>query len=155
MMKRDVAHLQRLLIPVHEIGIPSLTDGVTTDLEITHRIRLWLASQNSEILWIQENTADSQTNTPSLAIETVAAARAAIVVVLWYKCQRLDISGNEITQTRLFLDLLVLLLLQLLQSTSFNFSNDVGALVPGLKSLDASSDSIRPALDLLAEIMLF
>ncbi|KAN0113248.1 hypothetical protein V8E51_006199 [Hyaloscypha variabilis] len=155
MIKRDVAHLQSLLIPVHEIDIPLSTDGVTADLEITHRLRLWLASEESEILWIQGNTVDSQINTPSIAIDTVAAARAANVSVLWYKCQRLDASGNEISQTRLFLDLLVSLLHQLLQSTPCDFLNDVGALVPGFESMDASSDSIRTALDLLAEIMVY
>jgi hypothetical protein len=155
MLKRDVAHLQSLLIPVHEIDIPLSIDGVTADLEITHRLRLWLASEESEILWIQGNTADSQRNTPSIAIDTVAAARAANVSVLWYKCQRLDVSGNEISQTRLFLDLLVSLLHQLLQIIPCGFLKDIEALVPGFESLDASSDSIRTALDLLAEIMVY
>jgi hypothetical protein len=156
MMKRDAVHLQRLLIPAHEIELPLIIDGVMADLEITHRLRLWLDSTESEILWIQGPTEAPQTNTPSLsrvAIDTVAAARAANVDVLWYICKRLDSSGNEITQTKLFIDLLISLLLQLIQSKTCAFPNDFGVRASGFDSLDASPDSIPDALGLLRDVM--
>jgi len=149
MMERNLAHLRSLLIPLHEIDIPPVIDGLTADLEITHRLRLLLASEKSGILWIQEATAGSQTNNPSLATATVAAARAANVTVLWYKCERLDLSGNEILRAKLFLDLLISLLVQLLQSMTCEHLHDFGASSFAVFSLDASPESILTALHLL------
>jgi hypothetical protein len=156
MMKYDTARLQRLLIPAYEIELPPTIDGVKADMEITHRLRLWLASTKSEVLWIQGHTEAAQTNMSSLssvAIDTVAAARAADVDVLWYICKRLDSSGNEITQTKLFVDLLISLLLQLIQCKTYSFPNDFGVGKSGFDSLDATPKSIPDALSLLKDAM--
>lgn len=153
MLKSDAAHLHSLLIPVHGINLPLKIDGVTADLEITHRLRLWLASSESELLWIQGIAANSQTSTPSLALDAVAAARAANVPVLWYICRRLDSSGNEISQTELFVDLLISLLHQLTQSTSCSFPNNFGLGASRFSLLNKSPNSILDALALLSDIL--
>ena len=156
MMEHDAAHLQRLLIPAHEIELPLTIDGLMADLEITRRLRLWLKSTESEILWIQGHAETPQTNIATLsrvAIDTVAAAREANVDVLWYICKRLDSSGNEITQTKLFIDLIISLLLQLIRSKTGALQLDFGVRASGFDSLDASPDSIPDALGLLRDVM--
>ena len=153
MMKANAAHIEKLLISTTQDPLYPKIGGITADLEITHRLRLWWLSSPSDLLWIHIPSTDTGTTTSPLAINIVAGAREADIPVLWYVCKRVDSSGNEISKNDLLLDLLYSLIWQSIQNITIPFSSALDFSVARFENVDKIPSSVPECLPLLHDIL--
>ncbi|RDW61105.1 hypothetical protein BP6252_12488 [Coleophoma cylindrospora] len=154
MLKTNAARVEEHLIPKDPDFLPRRIDGITADVELTHRLQLWWTTPSSDLLWIQGADTNPCSNDPPLAVDISAVAREANIPVLSYTCRRLHPStGNEIAPLDLFADLLYSLIWQCAQAISDTLNTSVDFGISRFKFEDNSPASITSALELFHDLI--
>jgi hypothetical protein len=155
MLKANSICIESLLIPLESESTFRKVDGITGDVEVTHRLQLWWASTCSDILWVQGANSNAGLEAPPLAEVLVAVAREACVSVLSYTCRRLNTAGSEIPSHDLLFDLLCSLIWQYTQTMTDTIYVAADFSIERFNSVKQIhiEDAILAAMDLLHDLI--
>jgi hypothetical protein len=150
-LKANAAHLestyQARLVEGCDLPMP----GITSDSEVTSRLRSWWASAGSEILWVQTPPRDIAEE--SLASYIVALSRAAKFPVVAYFCQRVNAEGYPLSQFDVFIDLVYSLIYQLCSCITDDISCPIDMSGSRFSALDGTIRSIPDAFSLFRDLL--